>query len=60
MKVNSSVFNPEMLNAVIRAVGPGIGISSISSSIALPMTTAPGSEIPGVPASVISATECPE
>jgi hypothetical protein len=54
------VGSPDTERADTKADGPGIGIRSIFSSIALLMSTAPGSEIPGVPASEIRATERPE
>ncbi len=51
MKVNSLVFNPDEIIALIAAHAPGIGIISISFSIASFTISSPGSDIPGVPAS---------
>ena len=51
--------NPEEIIALIAAHAPGIGTISILFSIAPLTTSAPGSEIPGVPASETIATFCP-
>ena len=56
IKVNSFVLNPEHISADIPATGPGIGITSISFSIASFTIASPGSEMPGVPASDTIAT----
>ena len=48
--------NPEADNAVIKALGPGIGTTSIPSFFAVETRTNPGSLIRGVPASLIRAT----
>ena len=51
--------NPEADNAVIKALGPGIGTTSIPSFFAVETRTNPGSLIRGVPASLIRATCLP-
>ena len=53
--MNSLVFNPDAINAFTKAQAPGIGITSIFSSIAFFITSSPGSQIPGVPASETNA-----
>ena len=52
--MNLSVGNPEAHSAVIAAFGPGIGITDISAAIAALTILNPGSDIPGVPASLKS------
>jgi hypothetical protein len=55
---NLSVGNPEIDNAAVTAAGPGIGIILQSPPLMLKTSSInllPGSDIPGVPASVISA-----
>lgn len=59
IKINSFVFIPELINALIAAQAPGIGIISIFSLIASLTIFSPGSEIPGVPASETSAIFSP-
>ena len=49
------VSNPDVIKAFISAHAPGIGIISILFRIASFTITSPGSEIAGVPASVIRA-----
>ncbi len=48
-----------MLRAASKLEAPGIGMTRISSSIARFIRPYAGSEIPGVPASEISATDFP-
>jgi len=48
-----------MLRAASRLEAPGIGMTRISSSTALFISEYAGSEIPGVPASEIKATDFP-
>ena len=50
-KINSLVFSPEAINALINAQAPGIGIISMPFFIASLTISSPGSDIPGVPAS---------
>ena len=57
--INSLVFNPEAINAFTKAHAPGIGITSIFSSMAFFITSSPGSQIPGVPASETNAMFLP-
>ena len=54
-KVNSVVSRPEQINAFTNAQAPGIGTILISFSIHCLTISSPGSEMPGVPASVINA-----
>ena len=58
-KVNSFVSNPDAIKAFTNAHAPGIGITSIFSSIAFFITSSPGSQIPGVPASDTNAIFSP-
>ena len=53
------MLNPEHINAFISAHAPGIGIISILFSIAFFTISSPGSDIPGVPASVTRAIFSP-
>ena len=55
MKVNSVVSNPEQINALTKAQAPGIGTTFILLFIHCFTISSPGSDIPGVPASVINA-----
>ena len=50
---------PETLNAEVRDEGPGTGITGIFSSLAVRTKRKPGSEIKGVPASLIIAISFP-
>ena len=59
-KVKLSLANPEADKAVIKALGPGIGVTSISSFFACFTKKYPGSLIRGVPASLIRAIDFPE
>ena len=59
IKTNSFVSKPDAIKALIAAQAPGIGITSIFSSIAFFAITSPGSEIPGVPASETTAIFLP-
>ena len=52
---NSLVEKPEHIIAFIAAQAPGIGITLIFLSIAFFITSSPGSDIPGVPASDTNA-----
>ena len=56
---NSCASIPEAIIAVIKAHGPGIGITSIPSSKAILTISSPGSDITGVPASDTSAISLP-
>ena len=58
-KQNLLVESPDIISAFIHAAGPGTDITSISASTHCFTSSSPGSEIPGVPASVISATVSP-
>ena len=51
--------SPEFTSAGISAVGPGRVSTGISFSTHVLTSKKPGSEIPGVPASEISAIVCP-
>ena len=51
--------NPDVIKAFISAQAPGIGIISILFCMASFTITSPGSEIAGVPASVIRAIFSP-
>ena len=53
------MLNPEILRAVIAEVTPGIGTILMPFSIAALTKYLPGSEIKGVPASLIIATSFP-
>ena len=53
------MFNPEAIIAFINAQAPGIGIISILFFIASFTISSPGSDIPGVPASVTIAIFSP-
>ena len=55
----SRFSKPEQINAFTIAQAPGIGITSIPSSIAFFITSSPGSHIPGVPASDTNAIFSP-
>ena len=59
LNINLVVSNPEYIKAVVKAVAPGKTSNSIPSSIHFSTTTLPGSDIPGVPASLTIATEVP-
>ena len=50
---------PEMISALMQAAGPGMGVTVIPASWHIRTSSSPGSEIPGVPASVISVTLLP-
>ena len=52
--------NPDMDKAVRPAWGPGIAVTGISASQARATRAVPGSEKPGVPASLTKATERPD
>ena len=56
---NLSVGNPDTTKAAILADGPGNTITWIFHSIARFIKSAPGSEIPGIPASDTSAMFVP-
>ena len=55
LNINLVVSNPEYIKAVVKAVAPGKTSNSIPSSIHFSTTTLPGSDIPGVPASLYLA-----
>ncbi len=59
-KINRSDGNPEFTSAGINAVAPGRDSTSIWDSIQALTNRKPGSEIPGVPASVINAMDIPD
>ena len=59
-KINLSVFNPDPINAEITELGPGMGLTKISFSLAFCTISNPGSEIRGVPASEIKAIDLPD
>src|SRR3712207_854637 len=59
LKINEVVSNPEYTKAVVIAVAPGRTSNPIPSSIHLHTITLPGSDIPGVPASVTIAISFP-
>ena len=50
---------PDMISAFMHAAAPGTGVTLIPASIHCLTSSSPGSDIPGVPASVISATVSP-
>ena len=52
--------NPDTLIAAVKDDGPGMGITFIESFRAFFTSKYPGSEIRGVPASVISAISFPD
>ena len=56
---NRLVGRPDMVSAVIQAAAPGMAVTSIPKSRHMRTSSSPGSEIPGVPASVISAISFP-
>ena len=58
-KQNRLVDLPEMISALMQAAGPGMGVTVIPASWHIRTSSSPGSEIPGVPASVISVTLLP-
>ena len=59
-KINRSDGNPEFTSAGTNAVGPGRDSTSILFSMQALTIRNPGSEIPGVPASVINAIDIPD
>src|SRR5262247_2916292 len=54
--VNGTSGKPEATSAVSGALAPGTGSTAIPFEIAACTSSRPGSEIPGVPASVTTAT----
>ena len=58
-KQNRSHGRPEFTNAGISAVGPGSVSTSMPASMQVRASKKPGSLMPGVPASLISATDSP-
>ena len=57
--MNSFVSIPEHIKEFIIAHAPGIGTIFIPSSMHFFITSSPGSQIPGVPASDTNAIFCP-
>ncbi len=58
-KQKRSVGNPELTRAGTKAVAPGNVSTSIPAATQARTSKNPGSEIPGVPASVTRASVCP-
>ena len=58
-KTNLLVESPDSVSAVTHAHAPGRLVTSMPASYAIFTSSSPGSEIPGVPASVISAIFVP-
>ena len=58
-KVKLCTGRPERTSAITNAVGPGIIVTSTWAVTALRTRVKPGSEIPGVPAFVTTATDLP-
>ena len=59
-KENLDDGNPLDTKAVIAADGPGIHITFIPFDLTFFISSSPGSQIPGIPASLTSATDFPE
>ena len=59
MKVNGPGGNPLAESSAVRAEGPGIGTTRCPPLCANRTSRAPGSEMPGVPLSLTSATRPP-
>ena len=59
MKWNSSVGSPLAVSAATSALGPGTDSTRKPAAIAALTTRSPGSLMPGLPASVTSATFSP-
>src|SRR5688572_10515403 len=57
--VSGTSGNPDATAAVIAALTPGIGSIGIAADTHASTSSTPGSEIPGVPASVTSAIDWP-
>ncbi len=62
MNKKCDTSKPQTESAAASALGPGMGITLIPSEFVYIKSTSslPGSEIPGVPASLINATSSPE
>ena len=58
-KQNRLVGSPEIVNAVTHAHAPGTAVTSTPAVSAICTSSSPGSLMPGIPASVISAMFLP-
>ena len=58
-KQNRSLASPEMASAVVTAEGPASAVTRTPASTASRVSRYPGSDTPGMPASVITSTVCP-
>ena len=60
IKENLDASMPESMSAGVKAVAPGTAVNSMPAAISSRVKILPGSETSGVPASVMSATDCPD